>query len=284
MPSLDPLHPQHSAIVEVLSRKTGSSVKQLQRALAADHDVKISLPNLYRTVRHMTDVQILVRTKGKISLSLVWITHLMQLADVVRGTYHVRKEDLLDFPLKLGEERIFHADSLLALDPIWSHILAKLATIERSTPWYIYNSHPDYSLGMRDTETRGYQSYIAQGVKCHLLYGNDTFLDRYGAKLIRVPGFQTAFAEGKSPFGLEGHDVWSCGEYVVECHFPASINGHFRFFYQNVQSIEQFDADLFADVFRMKARCTLSVRRNAKEAAAIREKLKPFFRSRAKHV
>lgn len=268
MANLDPLHPLQSSILETLGSKQALTIADLHADLRKE-GVDVSLPNLYRTISQMIDAQMLVKGHGKISLNMVWVAHLTSFFRTVTKTYVEQRTDEFQFPLKENERREFWADSLMGLDPVWAHVLLRITKGPQKHPAYMFNSHPWYSLGMRETETRFYQSMVASGHPLVILYGNDTFLDRYGERLIRVRNVNGSIAPD-IPFPKEECALWVCDDHILECLFPPSIAKYFAFFFNTVESIGDFDAEQFSDIFRMKARCKITVRRDGKEAQRLR--------------
>ena len=275
MADLDPLHPLQSSLLEILSQYPHIDVVELRKRLNG-YDHTPSTATLYRLLREMELKQMIVRSHGKIQLHSVWLSHISKFVE--RAKMHQKNpESTVDIAsMQDGESRSFFAESLMELDPVWGHILGELTHIEQERQWYIYNSHPWYSFGMRETESRLYQGLVSEGVSPHLLYGNDTFLDRYGEKIIRVKGFETR-CTAETPFLKEGYALWCTGEYTVECVMPPSISQHFAFFFANVQSISQFDPELFTDIFKMRSRCKVTMRRDVQECGKLRDKLEGFF-------
>ncbi len=271
MTTLDPLHPLQSSIVELLSEQTGMTVAELHFKLKSACAVEVSVQNLYRAIGQMLDAQMLIREKGKLSLNLVWASHFIRCADSVRRRYLATDDDIVDLPKRDGERREFFAESLGALDSIWNHVLRKVTAMEENMPWFEYNAHPYHLLGMTQTEERLYGSLGAG----HKLYGNDTFLDRYG--VLRNIEKSNVVMQNQTPFLKDGYSLWICGDYIVDCVLPESLTRHFAFFFQTVQTIDQFHPELFADVFKMKARCKLLVRKSASESAMLRAKFGEFF-------
>lgn len=235
---------------------------------------RVSLPNLYRTVGQMIHAQILVKNAGKLSLSKAWTPHLLAIADRIRE--HEAKDGVQDFLLEEGERKEFTADSLGGLDPLWFHILASFAGQRAEKDWYAYNSHPWHVLGMTDTEIRGYKGLIQKGITCHMLYGNNTFLDNYALQYLNFQGF-LARINLNTPFPKEGYALWICGDYVIESVFPEIVSARFRYMFSNVNTIKQFDLDIFADIFTMKARCKLTVRKQKDEAEKLRTMVKKYM-------
>ena len=270
MTTFDPLHAIQSGIVEALAAAPGLTVSSLHKSLNKEKKTRVSLPNLYRTVGQMVDAQILVREKGTLALSHAWIPHVLHLADAIRANYG---QGSVVKPLKEGERREYSAESLGSLDGPWFHVLAHCADADPAREWYAYNSHPWHPIGMSDTELRGYHALALKGIGVRMLYGNDTFLDRYGKKLVRTKGFRITI-DPNAPFPKEGYALWVCGDHVIECVFPETIAKRFAYFFETVKNVGQFDPELFADVFRMKARCKVTIRRNKKEAARLRALLK----------
>jgi len=243
----------------------------LYEEVKKQYDIKVSLQNLYRTVGQMVEKQILVREGKKISLNFVWITHQIKFTENIRQTYiTVRTES--DIPRTDGERHEFTAESLAALDPQWNDVIAEIAGLYKDPTWYEYNSHPWHFLAMSDTEDRLYESLGTRGYK---LYGNDTFLDRYGTTLaaLRCP---KAIAKD-SPFPKEGYSLWVCEDYIVECVFPEVLSKHFAFFFHTIHSIDEFNVDLFSSIFRMKIHCKIVVRKSTKNAKELQGKIAAYF-------
>ena len=274
MPTLDPLHPLQSSVLEVLAEKPCISVQELHECLKKVSS-KVSVQNLYRTVAQMTEAQLLVKEKGKVSLNAVWMTSLARLAERMQRHYG-EAPDLSDLPVKENDRREFTAESLLALDPLWNDMIMRVTKIVRPSVVYEYASHPYYFVGKLDTELRLYHSIGDTGAKCCTLHGNDTVLDRYGNKLGLLEGMR-AVTGGDHPFPREGYFLMLCGDYILEVVMPPVLANHFAFFYRTVQSMSEFEPELYNQAFRMKTRCKLTVRKSAADAAMLRAKLLPFF-------
>jgi len=275
MTLLDPLHPLQSSILEILARGQGITMAQLHQALIKQHGIRISLQNLYRTVGQMVEKQILVREGKKLSLNFVWITHQMTFSETIRQTY-LHTQTASELPDKEDDRREFSADSLMGLDPIWNDLLTRIAASGTDEGFYEYVSHPYYYLGKRETETRFYQGLTERDISCFTLHGNDSFLDRYGNKLVTLEGVQSITASDTG-FPTEGYVLSLYGGLIVECVFPPVIARHFAVFFQTVQAIEQFDAELFSSIFKMRARCKLTVRKSKKDAEKLQAKIAAFF-------
>ncbi len=273
MSFLDPVHETHGAIIEALAVYPGLEMQPMHHKLVSEYDIEISVSNLYRTVAQLVEKQVLVKDKGRLSLNQVWVSHMLRFAATIEAKYiGSGKLDVLELPQSDGQRMEFKADSLAGLDPVWNHVLAKISSLSKKEAiWYEYDSHAWYPLGMHETEMNLYEQLGEYGNK---LYGNDTFLDRYGAKLGRTI---TPVINDAPPFPKEGYSLWVCGDYTVDCVFPDSISRHFAFFFQTVKSIEQFDTEFFSDIFKMKARCSITVLKSEASARDLREKMKPYF-------
>ena len=272
MTAFDPLHPLQSRILEILAASPKLDVQDIHNHLKKD----VSVPNLYRIISQMVDAHMLVREDGKLSLNLIWIPHVLSFAETVRKTYTQQSKTMEFAPLKKKERREYMSESLSALDSIWFHLLMKIGNESKSKQWYAYNAHPWHVLGVPATELRGYESMGKSGLKTNMLYGNDTFLDRYGAKLVRAEKFHTAI-NAENPFPKEEYLLWVCDEYVIDCILPVNIAERFSHFFNSVHSIKEFDAQVFSDIFHMKARCKITLRRNKKEADKLHGVLKRYF-------
>ena len=275
MTSFDPLHPLHSAIIEILARRPGMTVVALHWELQ-ECGLDASVPNLYRVIGQMVECQMLVKNKGKIALNLVWVSFIARFFTTVKQLYLSTSGEERELPSRDGERREFHADSLAGLDPIWNHLLTRLTEVSKGGEWLEYASHPYFALSIPEMETRFYHGLKQRGISCRILHGNDTFLDKHGDKLVALNAAETSIHLA-SPFPKEGYVLIVYADYVVECVLPEELARHFSFFFASVRSMEQFDPQLFAEIFRMKTKCKISVRKSARDAEALRRKFMPFF-------
>lgn len=277
MPSLDPLHPLQSSLLEVLARSPSTSAASLRKALKKQTGLSPSVATLYRLLKELENEQVIVRSYGRIQLNSVWVSHIARFVENARSVQKNNATGRQELQNLRDKERMsLVADSLQDLDPAWNHALVELARIESNRTWYMYNSHPWYSLGMRSTEQRLYEGLMNEGIRSYMVYGSNTFLDEYGARAIRAKGM-TSVCTNRSPLPHDGYALWLCGDYVVDCVIPEAISAYFSFFFKTVKSIEQFDPALFADVFRMRAKCTLHIRKDVAEAKRLRRMLSAFF-------
>ena len=276
MSLLDPLHPIQSSTIELLARAPGLKAQELHQRLREEFALEVSLTNLYRSLAQLLEAQVLVRNKGRHSLNLTWVTHLLRLSEAIAENYLTSERTEVEIPKRERDVKRFYSDSLLGLDGVWNDALLQLMNFTEERNWYAYNSHPWYSLGMPDTERRFYQALVSAGISAHMLYGNKGFLDEYAERVFRVEGFRTCLSENTG-FPEEGYALWVCGEYLLECEMPPAISSHFAFYFNSVTAVDVFDPQLFADIFKMRSRCSISIRRALTRAEELREKLVHYF-------
>ena len=105
-----------------------------------------------------------------------------------------------------------------------------------------------------------------------MLYGNTTFLDRYGAQLHKNSPCKARITPA-SPFPNEGYNLWLCGSHIIECFFPDLIAQYFASFFEATASAKDFDLKTFSGVFHIKVPAELHVSRDKRKA----EKLRKMF-------
>lgn len=64
------------------------------------------------------------------------------------------------------------------------------------------------------------------------------------------------------------------GDYILELVFPENVMQHLKIFFDNVQSVDTFDSELYQQIFAMKGRFHFSVQYNHKQAHNARESIK----------
>jgi hypothetical protein len=268
---LDPIHPLQSTVIELLASTPGLDVQSIHRALQ-DRAVEASLPNLYRLVRQLTSAQVLSRADNKYYLNRIWIANVAELIRTADARHATAQRGGV-LPAKTGQTVSHTAASLQALDPVWNDLLGTVAEMGGTKQWYFYNAHPWYSLGTRETEYRLFRGLTARGIQLNIAYGAQSFLDNYGAKLIRLRGVKSRTCSRPLFPGI-GYIVWVCDDYVIECEIPRPVAQLFQFHFDHVVTIEDFDPAQFSDLFRMHSHCKLTVRRDPAEAKQLVAKIR----------
>lgn len=272
--TIDPIHPVYSAIIEMVAVYPNISIGVVHQKLQKNLSINISSAQLYRVITRMVDSQILIKIDGKLTVNLMWVSYVEFIAS--RAKKVLQNTD--DFPLRVGEKKIYTANSLLDLEAIWNHILVSLYRLLQEKNLFKYYSHAWWQLGRNAEEIDFYRQLQTKGIECHWVFGSNTFLDQHGANRIRE--VFPAVTLNEAPFPKEGYSLAVYGEYIIESIMPEKTIRNFSHFFHSTTSIEGFDEDLFLDIFAMRAKYKLSVWRNAKQAALLQKKLHTFFCAR----
>ena len=271
-PVLDPIHSLQSCVLEILALNPGTDIESLHKRIEAEYGYVASIQNLYKLVAKLIQAQLLIRDGGLLSLNLVWVVQISQYADQIKNTYMNASAIDSDVRLKPGESREYYAPSLLGLDSIWSHAMIQLTKIEKEKIWYEYDYHPWHLLALGETETRFREGLASQGIRLKTIWGRDSYLDRYAKKLAEMKGYDVMIVD--QPLTIpKNQSLFVCGSHVVTCSLPLQIFNHLEVFFENIKSLENFDAKFFTDVFKLHARCKLTVKRDQSEANKLRTQL-----------
>jgi hypothetical protein len=267
---LNPTDKIFSALVEVVAQHPNMSVKDIATRLSSEHAIEVSLPTLYRKVSTCVSQQLFVRRAGRVSLNLVWASWLTRFASKVSTEYNLPEGKDPILPAKDGEERLLQAGSLHDLDGCWNHALVALGKRFPGALFRGYNARAWYPLGMRDTESQLYGALSGNGGGVELLLGKDSFLDRYGLRILTSIGvcarIQESLSRSTNPVLARGI-VWTVEDYSIEFVMPNALLQPFEFFFAHIDSMLHFNAELFSGVFLMKQPCRLTIRRSRERAS-----------------
>ena len=134
---------------------------------------------------------------------------------------------------------------------------------------YVYQAHPYYAIGMRETEMSFFRQELSIS-PVYFLTGNTKFLDKHGLSLYESINIPTLASDDVS-FPREGYCVTVIGDYVFEVIYPKSISDYFRLVFETTNNMQTFNPELFGKIFEMRERCRLTLRRNKKHATEVRE-------------
>jgi hypothetical protein len=268
MYSIDPIHPIYSAIIEIVSVYPHISVAELQVSLQKKMRVEISLAQLYRTITRMVSSQVLIKSNGKLSLNLMWVSYIEFVA--ARAKKILQHVD--GFPLEEGQKKVYQASSLFEVEAIWNHLLVSLYRFAGEKNLYKYYSHAWWQFGRNAEEMDFYQKLKEQGINCYYIFGDTTFLDKTAEK--RVGEVFSSVAVQHAPFPKDGYNLNVYGEYIIECILPEKTARYLDFFFKKVKNMKQFEHDVFLDIFTQSGRYKVTVWRNVKQSMLLRETLK----------
>lgn len=113
--------------------------------------------------------------------------------------------------------------------------------------------------------------------KSYFLFGNNTFLDKYGSELLSMQGYKIA-CEDTHSFPEEGYCINIVGDYIIECTFPNTITEHYKIFFDTVKSFEDFNIEMFSHLIKMKETVTLKLIHSPEHAKKMKAKIKKFFK------
>ncbi len=274
---LDPLHPLFTAVLDIVASNPGIAMGELHAKLLKrrEKDVRVTLQHAYRVVTRLIDEQILLKTKGKLSVNLMWLSYVEFFAEKAKKTIGASAHKANVLPLEPNKRATFHASTLLDVQTIWNHLLVQLNRMTQEKFLFKYYSHAWWQVGRNALDAEFYRRIRDKGVHCYWLYGGDTFLDHSAANE-NQDLFETRIVQD-APFPNDGYNVNVYGEYIMECIFPDKIARQLGFLFESVGSKEKFDEDLLADIFAEKAEYKVTLWRHKKQAATVRAQIAKYF-------
>jgi hypothetical protein len=270
---LDPLHPLYTAVLEIVSASPGISIADLHAALRKKK-TEVTLQHVYRTVNRLVKEQILLKTGTTLSVNLMWLSYLQFFAERSKNTL-LEETGKHVFPLQDDERRTFKVDSLLDLQTLWNHLLVELHRSAPQTFLMKYYSHAWWQLGAYALDPAFYKRIREAGLRCYWLFGNTTVLDKHAAAL-HEDVMDVRLIENP-PFPTEGYCLNVYGPYIFECLFPEKISKLLDVYFHSVQSIDQFDPEVFSDIFTLPSKITLKVWKSESQALGLRRKIEQYF-------
>ena len=145
---------------------------------------------------------------------------------------------------------------------------------------YHYTSHFYQMTGLHDTERQFWESLRMSGVAQHVVCAHKTFLDalagQYIETYIQNPVFYGTVSEPGLP--TEGYMIVIIGDRVIDCFFPPQVTAAFRFFFETVQTLDQFNSDLFRGLLYQKNTVKVTVDHNPARAKHMKIELNKIIK------
>ncbi len=264
------------AVIGVVAKERDLSVQVLHKRLL-DKWLSVSLPNFYKVIAHMVDDQILIRPRGRVQLHALFMRYIFWLNEDSQKVYRAEETNSLQ-KLEIWQQECWEEANLYDLNVIRADLLGQLSKMHADSITHHYCSHPYYLLCTPQKEQFTLEEFSKNHDKSYFLIGNNTLLDRYGSQLLSSDLYKTACVTD-APFPEEGYIVDIIGDYIIECMFPKTISDHFAIFFQTISGIEWYNKELFTQVLKMKALCSVKVIHSPEHAKKMRAKIEKAFRS-----
>jgi hypothetical protein len=166
----------------------------------------------------------------------------------------------------------------LDLDNIWADFLNILTlNAENQEVAYLYNSHLYHMLGSPETEIMTFKNMKKHFKKVCFLIGNQSFLDNYSADILRLQGIDVV-CDATTKFMKDGYCVNVIGDMMIEVMIPDIISQYFKVFFDSVKSIQEFQPEMFQNIFKMKAEYKILIRKSKQQAGNLRKEIRRYFR------
>jgi hypothetical protein len=257
----------YDTIIFVLVEKKQLTIKELYAEVIVTDSV--SLSNFYKIIDEMVSWQMLLKEKKMVQIHARWIVEYLQLWEKMKNTYMASAHNKID--LNPWQQSSYSASSIHDIDGIWwDLVLAVNMKYWNHEPAYIYHSHAYYILGMYETEAGLFSSIDNLSERVYFMIGNDTVLDQYGTSLYSAIGMN-ALCTNDHPRLKEWFFINVIGDYVFELLYPPIIIQYFKIFFDTVKDISDFNPDLFHNIMKMKANCTLRVKNDPEQARKIKD-------------
>jgi len=210
---------------------------------------------------------VLVKTKDKFSLSLIWVLNLVELSDLMYDTY-IDSASAKEILPQEGESKSFNFSTLAKVDDFWIH--AMLAMIQNSDskrlfqwiphPWfYLVNSHKSFPF---------HNALRNAGGKVENIIGGNTFLDREGQKITTPGVYELNFS--KSKFQDNRTKYYSVSDtYLLTVHINERKAKEIDAFYESVTSNEDLNLSKIIDLTTRDAKSKITIERKPKKVKKI---------------
>lgn len=264
------------AIIGTVAKDRDLSVQALHQQLCTQW-ISVSLPNFYKIIAHMVDDQILIRPNGRIQLHALFTRFIANLTAASEKAIQTEEINTVQ-SLGIGQQHVRQESNLYDLNVIRTDLLGQLVQMHPWTRSYHYTSHPYYLLSTPEKEQIAMEDIASsQDDKSLYLIGNNSFLDRYAAQQLSSDRFECHCAAWDSPFPEEGYYADIIGDYIIECMFPKPIADHFSMFFTTILGLEGYKKELFCQVLKMKASCSIKLIHSPEHSAKMKAKIEKAF-------
>lgn len=258
----------YDAIIHTLAEENSITIQDLHKNIVTS--IRISLPNFYKIISKLVSDQILIKEGGKISIHKRWVLWISLLSEKLNQWNNENNVQEI-IQLKDGQSLEYFWWNILEIDGLWWNLMLTLNIhYWKTVDTFVYQSHPYYMLGSRDTEIWFFEQE-KELTTIHFLTGNTGLLDLYGIQFYKDLNISTC-ANDFVLFPKEWYCITVIGDYIFEFIYPDHITEYFKLLFETTKLLDFYNPELFKKILETRVRCKLAVRKNRKHAEEIRKK------------
>ena len=269
-----PLERLEELLVRLLAHKPGLSAAAVAAALRRSGHA-YSTAALYKELAKLQEHGIVLRSKGRYSLSLNWMLQILALGRMIEQNYLGNTASTLTLP-QPGQRLSWRFDSLLRVNDFSSHVVLLLVAQAQEKIVYSWNPHAYFYLAQTQQETGYVRSLrIARGM-FYKVIGGEAPLDRWTERFWR--GTPMVYAFRGRGFEDNRRLYYNVVEsyivsFLLEPRAAEMIDG----LYARTRQVEDLDLPGVLELFHGRYRSTFVIEHNEKKAARIRAKFSRFL-------
>ena len=261
-------------LVDLLSKKSGCSGPELLKDLAKQGFI-FTKQALYKELRKLQKLGVVVKAEGKFSLSVSWVLHIAAFMQRLESNYLKSGHISYLMPLE-GQKTSWTFPELRILDFFWVHLIISLFRESQSKLMYQWLPHPWFDLIHPQLEPHFQESMsIVQG-KIFMMIGGDTFLDRSYSKNLPKKFCEASHSEG--PFESERSNYFQIiADYVLTVKLDKKSTQAIEDLYDTTLSPKDIDIKKIVSIFTRKSRSRIVLENSPKKAKRLARKFDQYF-------
>ena len=232
---------------------------------------------VYKALRALKSVQIVVVHNKYVSLNLRWIMNMSKFFAGVEHFYFSSNLSTGHFASLKDREKISYIfNNPITADVFWDHAIYILLEItNQKDDWFAYNRHCWFFIAREKDERLLRDHIVSIGRRYLVTVGSQTQLDRSVVKEFDVEKSQYNMLEVPL-YSDDSYYLNIIGDYLIEVWFDAETTKNIESAYKQMQNSDNAK-DKLNKILTCKGKTKITISRNNRKATRLKNILKPAF-------
>ncbi len=262
------------AIIQLFRHQPDFSAAELHQAIGKSFG-KCSERAVYKELRKFMEQGVVLRHKGRFSLSLTWILSLLQLAEGLYGSL-VGTGLKINFLPEAGQKRSWRFSDLQHLDRLWIQMIFLLFEQSKERRMYVWVPYFWFDLIHFEKDQEAQTAMRQAGNKMFMILGDDSYLSKLPQKYWDRKIYEWSYAPG--PFAQQSHIYFDViDDYILTVELTPKTTREIADLFKAVKDARQLHLISRFEQIKSRAPSRLTIEHNTKKAQRLRRQFEEYF-------
>jgi hypothetical protein len=261
-------------LVTALGREHMLSAADLYSRVTSTYG-RCSIQAVYKELRKLQNLGVVVKSREKYSLSLSWILNLAELVDqMYYGHAEPKHLEVTLSPRSAKQSYTF--TKLTKVDDFWIHSLLSLLQNSKEKILYQWIPHPWFHLIHSEKSWPFHNALRVSGFQVKSIIGGNTFLDQHSKRTTTEGVYEFSYRKG--PFHDLRDEYYSVTDrHLLTVKLDQQKTNQLERLYSSIKSFDDFDVASVVEAVNSPGQIKLTIESSPKKIRPIWKQFREYF-------